>query len=299
MKKYIRLIAIFFSISWLLVGCNGKNIDSPENVITDPIISENEISDNEDDEINNEDDVEIPVDNIADTSLDESDDAEIETDTNSDLDDSSDEIDPELASYIDFNYDEADTKGLSKETIDLFAPCAIYLANGSNTDNEDLLSSKEWDDISEFLFYWISSENKNVEFVHDYDMEKDIYTKQWRIQYEEWEYLLREVLKEKDPQKVRDMLGTEFGGEMGVFYNPDDDYIYKEVGTIGWGYEEAKVREVKREGDAYIITYDLWSGFTKFAAPYSVVEVVIAESDNKYGYSLVSIDVIKEFDVWY
>jgi hypothetical protein len=298
MKTQVKLIAIIFSLSILMSGCNGKEIDSMENDITDQEISESAIaeitSDNDADDI-----VDIPA-------VEPSDDVEIETDINPVSNDSSEkpdsemdsEIDPEIASYMEFNYDEVDVNGLSKETLDLFVPCAIYLENGSNTYNEDILSSKEWDDIAEFLFYFINTGNKNVEFIHDY-VGEELLTKQWRIKYEEWEYLLKEVLKEKNPQNVIDMMDTEFGGEMGVYYNPDDNYIYKEVGTIGWGYEEAKVREVRREGDTYIITYDLYSGFTEIEAPYSAVEVTIIESPNKYGYSLVSVAVIREFDVWY
>lgn len=199
------------------------------------------------------------------------------------------DIDSENASSIEFNYDEVDIKGLSEETLSLFAPCAIYLEDGINTESGDILSSKDWDDIREFLFYFINTGNQNVEFVHDYEGEETL-TKQWRIAYEEWEYLLQEVLKEKNPQKVRDKMLTEFSGEMDVYYSPEDDYIYKEVGTIGWGYEEAKVREVKTEGDTYIITYDLYSDFSEVYAPYSTVVVTIAESDNKYGYSLVSVE---------
>ncbi len=202
------------------------------------------------------------------------------------------DIDSENASSIDFNYDDVDTKGLSEETLDLFAPCAIYLESGSNTDNEDLLSSKELSGIEEFLICFINADNENVEFIHDYNGGGEIPTKQWRIKYEDWEYLLREVLKEKDPLKLRDNMHTEFSGEMEVYYSPDDNYIYMEVGAIGWGYEEARVREVSREGDTYIITYDLYSDFSDTQSPYDTVEVTIAESDNKYGYSLVSVESV-------
>ncbi len=203
----------------------------------------------------------------------------------------------EYVSHTEFNYDDVDTKGLSKETLNLFAPCASYLKSGSNTADGDLLSSKEWDDIRDFIFYFLSSENLNVEFVHDYDGE-DILTKQWRIKYEEWDYLLREVLNEKNPENVRNMMNTEFGGEMDVYYNPADDYVYKEVGTIGWGYEYAWVSEVEKDGNVYIITYDLYNGFDYFEAPYGRVKVTIAEADNKYGYTLISVESITEFDVW-
>ena len=196
----------------------------------------------------------------------------------------------------EFNYDEVDTKGLSEETLDLFATCAIYLETGSNTDNGDMLSSKELYEIEEFLICFINSDNENVEFMHDYNGGADIPTKQWRIKYEDWECLLREVLNEKNPQNLRDKMSTEFAGEMEVYYNPDDNYIYMEVGAIGWGYEYAKVREVKTEGNTYVITYDLYSDLSPVYAPYSTVDLTIAESDNKYGYSLVSVEETKDND---
>ena len=271
MKKQIKLAALLFSLSMLTAGCAGKDVAGPENVITEQDVSDNET-------------VELPADDGA--------------EENSDIpsNDDPDEEDLEAVSYTEFNYDEVDTKGLSKETLDLFAPCAIYLDNGSNTDNEDLLSSKELSDIEEFLICFINADNENVEFIHDYNGGGEIPTKQWRIKYEDWEYLLREVLKENDPQKLRDKMSTEFAGEMEVYYSPDDNYIYMEVGAIGWGYEEARVREVSREGDTYIITYDLYSDFSEVNAPYSSVEVTIAGSDNKYGYSLVSVEEAKDND---
>ena len=196
----------------------------------------------------------------------------------------------------EFDYDEVDTKGLSEETLDLFATCAIYLETGSNTDNGDMLSSKELYEIEEFLICFINSDNENVEFMHDYSGGPDVPTKQWRIKYEDWECLLREVLNEKNPQNLRDKMSTEFAGEMEVYYNPDDNYIYMEVGAMGWGYEYAKVREVKTEGNTYVITYDLYSDLSPVYAPYSTVDLTIAESDNKYGYSLVSVEETKDND---
>ena len=273
MNKFIKQIAIVFSLSILMAGCNGKDVAGSENVITDQEISESEI-------------VELPSDNAVEDIADIPD---------IPSNDSSEEADPEIVSNTEFNYDDVDTKGLSEETLYLFAPCAIYLENGNYADAGDHLSSKEWDDIREFLFYFINTNNECVEFVHDYDGE-EILTKQWRIKYEDWEYLLREVLNETNPQNVRDKMLTEFRGEMDVYYSPEDNYIYKEVGTIGWGYEDAKVREVNKEGDAYIITYDLYSDFSDTYAPYRTVLVTISESDNKYGYSLVSIETEEQYD---
>ena len=112
----------------------------------------------------------------------------------------------EIPLYMDFDYDKVDTKGLSKETIDLFAPCAIYLEDGSDTTNGDTLISNYASDnygFWNFLFYFPFESNENVELVHSYDADVPYWTEQWRIKYEEWEYFLREVIKENNVEKIR------------------------------------------------------------------------------------------------
>ena len=207
----------------------------------------------------------------------------------------------EIPLYMGFDYDKVDTKGLSKKTIDLFAPCAIYLEDGSDTANGDTLISYYASDnygFWDFIFYFPFESNENVELVHSYDADVPYWTEQWRIEYEEWEYFLREVIKENNVEKIRNKLPNECDRERNVFYNSDDNCIYREVGAINWRDQHAYVREVKREGDAYIITYDLFDDFSPIDAPYSIVEVTIAEADNKYGFSLVGVDKIKLFDLW-
>lgn len=295
MRKQIKLIALFMTFTLLIAGCNG-NKAVVENGVSEQD-SENEILENSDGEIQYDKDLKYKTyikKNVATPSDDEKPDKE-EKETNSNSKDDYGEIDPEMDSYKGFNYAAVDTMGLTKETLDLFAPCALYLQNGTNTSGGDVLSSSKWGNIRWFMFEFLLSKAVKAEMVHDYPKDGNYpLSKQWRIKYDEWEYLLREVLNENDPQKVRDMMATEFLGEMEVYYNSNDNYIYVEIGTIGWGYEYAEVRDVKREGDAYIITYDLFTSMSPDEGPYSVVEVTIAESGNKYGYSLVSVDVIKE-----
>ena len=207
--------------------------------------------------------------------------------TSSDDEADIEEMKNEIADYKNFNYAEVDTKGLSEETLNMFAPCAIYFTDGVDTANEDLLSSRDYRDICNFLFDFINYNGS--ELVHDFDFDPNIPTRKNRMKYEDWEYLLREVLKENNPEAVRNKLPDKFEGEVAVYYNSDDNCIYTERGTLGWE-ESASVREVKREGDAYIITYDLyWGGYSLWG----VSEVTIAEADNKYGCSLVSVDYIK------
>ncbi len=155
MKKVFSLIML--SLILILAGC-GKNVsDQPEPVIEDE--QDDPVIDDEQDEQYVQDERDDPDE--QDVSL---------------------QVDPvnsmEIIPSTEFNYDEVDTKGLSEETLDLFATCAIYLETGSNTDNGDMLSSKELYEIEEFLIRFIISDNENVEFMHDYNGGADVPTKQ-------------------------------------------------------------------------------------------------------------------------
>ena len=293
MNKHIRLIALILSFSLFIAGCKGKTASIVENDTPEQEVNGNEISDNDDGEIKYDKDLKYHVNietNVKETSSDNIKNSEDEIIINSNKDDGSVEKDPNIiATYKNFDYENVDTKGLSKETLDLFAPCAIYLKNGGTTANGDLLSSKNYLDIKDFLYDFIYV--AGAELMHDIDGNQTIPTEQRRMKYEDWDYLLREVLIENDPEIVRNKLPNKFDGEDCVFYNSNDNYIYIEKGAGGWE-DGASVREVKREGDAYIITYDLyWGGYSLTG----VSEVTIADADNKYGYSLVSVDYIKSF----
>ena len=121
------------------------------------------------------------------------------------------------------------------------------------------------------------------------DADKNI-LRQHRMKYDEWDYVLREVLKENHPEKVRDKLSNT-SPERNIFYNSDEDYIYMEIGC-GGGYEEyAMVREVNKLADGYYsITYDLyWSNYLT-----GVAEITIKEADNKYGYSFEDVSYLRK-----
>ena len=302
MKKPIKMVALLLSLPLVLAGCKGNNNQVVENDLPEQETEENVISDNEDGEIEYDKDLEYNVyieKNVVTPSSDNTD-PEDTTDTKepeTDIDTEEPETDsdllkenPEIAAYLDINYEEVDTKGLSKETLNLFAPCAIYLENGGYTTNGDMLSSMDYHDICDFLYDFL--EAAGSEQVHGFDY--DFLTTQSRMKYEDWEYLLTEVLNENNPEIVLSKLPNEFRGEVSVYYNPGDNYIYTERGALGWE-QSAEVREVIREGDAFIITYDL---YTLGSYLIGAAEVTIAEADNKYGYSLVGVDRIKGFDEW-
>ncbi len=288
MRKQIKFVTLFLSLSILFAGCNGKTEITVENDIPseEPTeVAEGEIQYDADLKYNTyfEKNVSTSSDNDADIS---------ENKSNSDSVGSDENLvkltQEEKEAYLNFNYDEVDTKGLSKETLNLFASCAIYLKDG-DTSNGDILSSKNRSDILDFSYDFPLYANV-AEFVHECEPDKGT-MRQHRVKYEDWEYLMREVLKEDHPEKVLNILNYK-STEVNVYLNPDDNYVYIEKGNQGWE-DDARVKEVKREGDAFIITYDLYWGDYH---PTGVTEVTIAESNNKYGYSLVSIDVIKKFE---
>ncbi len=188
--------------------------------------------------------------------------------------------------YLDwmFDYSTVDTKGLTHDDIQLFISSALYLNRGSKTEDGDMLSSKDYFDICDFLYY-IGS--RDVEVVTDYDT--STVSESRRIKYSDWEYLLKEVFNEQNPQKVKEKLRDKLY-EMDVYYNPNDDCVYMEAGYIGYGYEHAFVSNVEKEGDRYILTFENYSDFSEEPKPYEVKKVTIEKADNKYGYRLVSVD---------
>lgn len=295
MRKQIKFVTLFLSLSILFAGCNGKTEITVENDIPseEPTeVAEGEIQYDADLKYNTyfEKNVSTPSDDGSNKSESGSNSAskDYETNINTASDYYLEKGNPDSNPNLSFNYDEVDTKGLSEKTLTMFAPCAIYLKD-TDTANGDILSSKKRLEVLSFSYDFPFYANA-TEFVHDCEPDKGIMN-QSRIKYEDWEYLMREVLKEEHPEKVLNEL-NEKSTEVNVYLNPDDNYVYLELGSLGWE-NSARVREVKKEGDAYIITYDLYWGSYY---PTGVTEVTIAESNNKYGYSLVSVKVIEEYE---
>ena len=304
MRKNIKLIAFILSFSMLIAGCKGNSGEIVVNDLSEQDIDNNEVVDEEDGEIKYDKDLNYQVHietNVITPSSDDNNEEEKtsdgkENETNNYIDEDDlyfvsnvpETDDPERKAYMNFNYDEVDTKGLSNETLNLFSPCAIYLTEGGSTANGDLLSSKDYKEIYDFLFDFLNF--AGAELIQDFGDNPDMPRRIRRMQYEEWDYLIRNVLND-NPDIVRDKLPNAAEPEVTVFYNPDDNYIYTEMGALGWE-ETAVAREVIREGDAYIITYDCYWGGCSLTG---VAEVTIAEADNKYGYSLVSIERLKNY----
>ncbi len=194
--------------------------------------------------------------------------------------------------YWIYDYSTVDKQGLDIDTIALFEMAAIYLNKPLSTENGDaLISGTENELMRDFLFMTPFEGIENLSEKEDFEPTPELCT-QLRISYDDWAYAIKEVFGEEDPEAFRDILGTEYNGEFDVFYNPDDDCIYMCAGAIGFGYESAKTRHVWKDGDTYVILYDIFSdlqdGF--YYTPMQQAYVTIEEADNTYGYRLISIE---------
>ena len=181
-----------------------------------------------------------------------------------------------------YDYSTVDKQGLDIDTIGFFVEAAIYLNKPFNNETGDALASRAGN-ITDFLFM---TNFEGKEEVVDFEETTELCT-QYRISYDDWAYAIKEVFGEENPENLRDAIGTEYNGEFDVFYNPDDDYIYMCAGALGWGYESAKPRHVWKDGDTYVIMYDI---FVELGCPFEQVFVTIQEADNTYGYRLISIE---------
>lgn len=194
--------------------------------------------------------------------------------------------------YWIYDYSTVDKQGLDIDIISLFEMGAIYLEKPLSTENIDAsaLLSEEIGYYRDFLFMTPFEGIENLSEKEDFEPTPELCT-QLRISYDDWAYAIKEVFG-ADPDKLRDLLGTEYNGEFDVFYNPDDDCIYMCAGAIGFGYESAKPRHVWKDGDTYVIMYDIYTDlYTDY--PYTPLEqayVTIQEADNTYGYRLISIE---------
>ena len=182
-----------------------------------------------------------------------------------------------------FEKNRVDTCGLTRSTLKLFEGCATYLPANTDASKGDILSSQDYLDMKDFLYYLDRDE---VEEVHGFKYNYD--TELYKISYKDWAYILEKVYGEKNPESVRDKLKTSFSGEVCVYYDKTEDCIYMEAGMVDLYEWSGKVKEVKKEGNKYIITYGLYSSFTGDQLV-DTVDVTIVEADNKYGYSLVSV----------
>ncbi len=181
-----------------------------------------------------------------------------------------------------YDYSAVDKQGLDIDAISFFEVAAINLDKPFNNETGDALASRAGN-ITDFLFM---TNFEGKEEVVDFEQTTELWT-QYRISYDDWAYAIKEVFGEENPENLRDAIGTEYNGEFDVFYNPDDDYIYMCAGALGWGYESAKPRHVWKDGDTYVIMYDI---FVDLGCPFEQTYVTIQEADNSYGYRLISIE---------
>ena len=185
--------------------------------------------------------------------------------------------------------------GLSYKTLCMFGYCAKDLLPG-NTSSGDYLSSMKYPCVRQMLYHlsYLFSESEMYEQEVDYGPEYGtelIPTTLRRMPYDEWEYLVEEVFMEEDAENLLQNLDESFFGEIAVYYNPDDDCIYFQQGAIGDSVEW-KVTDVYNEGSRYVVTYDV----LLFSEWLWTAEVTIEESDNIYGYKLISVEIVDQIE---
>jgi hypothetical protein len=185
---------------------------------------------------------------------------------------------------------EALKMGLSYKTICMFGLCAKELLPG-DTSGGDYLSSMDFYNVRVMLFsvscifYETEMYEEHVSYEPDSEPEAvPVYLV--KMPYDEWKYLVEEVFMEEDAENLLANLDDSYHGEYSVYYNPDDDCIYLEMGMIG-DVVEWEITDVSKEGHRYVLTYDV-------LAPDGLLwtaDVTIEESDNTYGYRLISIEI--------
>ncbi len=175
----------------------------------------------------------------------------------------------------------ADKQDLLESTLDLFGNCAIYLDPDYDLSKGEVLSSKEYEDIRDFLFYL---QCDDVETVQEIDYNHDIMIH--RISYDNLDYILMEVYGENYTDRVVDKLKNIEKGEIRVYYNENDGYMYQEAGAVDLGELYTQVQNVSKTNDEYVITYMVISDFSGYLY---TIDVTIVLDDNKYGYRLKDI----------
>ncbi len=174
------------------------------------------------------------------------------------------------------------TMGLDDLTLERFGICAMYMPKNANIKGGLSLSSNEYSEIEDFLFYLRCSKGESGQRLDPNTQEQTGFYVCYA--YEDWAYMLKEVYNEKHPENVKSMLDEKFDGEYNVYYNPEDDKIYAEAGNVEiWQYY-TQVYNVVKDNNKYQITYNVYDSKTNELK--DTVYVIIQEADNDYGYKL-------------
>ncbi len=179
-------------------------------------------------------------------------------------------------------------QGLPYWAINMFGVCALDLQPG-DTSSENYLSSMDFFYVREMLYdvsgIFYGSEMYEQEVAYDEDRIETLPTTLIRMPYDEWVYMIEEVFMEEDADDLFAKLDDSFHGEIAVYYNSEDDYIYLQQGAIG-KITSTEITGILKEGTGYVLTYDVIGGEGDVLA---TVKVTIEEADNTYGYRLISV----------
>lgn len=187
-----------------------------------------------------------------------------------------------ISAFTGYRFISPEKQGLSDEVLALFKASAVFFPE-SDFSNGDVLYSTDINNLNNF-FYEMKCDGR--ELVHEYDSTKNITTTLYKMPYEEWNYMLKEVYNEQDTNRVSARLDTKFNGEMNAYYVASDNCIYLEHGPLGISFDYAKVKNVEKTQDGFKISYCIYSGFSE-GTLIEVVDSYIVNDDNKFGYRLI------------
>ena len=183
--------------------------------------------------------------------------------------------------------DGTDTMGVPYKVIEIFGNSAALLQDG-DTSSGDYLSSMDFDYVRDFMFYF---DKDLTELVHGVRTEEGYTTCLMKIPFDEWAYMIEEVYREDDISRLLEKLDTSYVEGSAVYYDQTDACIYLESSRVTLGDKLYIMKNVSQNGDRYVITYDVYTAWQLTPEVYDrTVRVTIEKADNRYGYSLVSIN---------
>ena len=178
-----------------------------------------------------------------------------------------------------------DRMGVPYKVLKMFNILARHSESGYAASG-NYLSSMEPDDL---LLLMIGIDREKTELVHAVD--GDEYDSMLeKIPYDDWENIVRDVYMEEDPAILLEKLDEYSRDDATVYYSSDDDCIYMDYKYTMYDSSFAEVSDVCKDGDIYVITYEVYAQYYNPKSEAWPVRITIEKADNEFGYRLVGVE---------